>query len=124
MDKDIIEHYRFVSSKLKEEDLNATEISSLETFNEQRIRDFQHERLIHLLVTFFFGFLLLFFAVGYFIALSMFTFGLLHWLLLAAVTLLLVVELFYIFHYYKLENGTQKLYSLRSTLLQYQNRTK
>jgi hypothetical protein len=67
---------------------------------------FQHERLVHLIVTVTFGLLLalianLLFAVNDFHAFG----GTLILFLLIAVTLA-----FYIMHYYFLENGVQKLY--------------
>lgn len=76
-------------------------------------QQFQHERLIHLIVTMFFAlFLILFFSA--FLALSvalplsgagMFLTGGIGMITL----ILLVVTLFYIRHYYQLENGTQVL---------------
>ncbi len=73
---------------------------------------FQHERLIHLIVTFFFSlFLILFFFAFLYAALTLpGDSGLMLTVCLGAVTLIfLVVVVFYIRHYYQLENGTQKL---------------
>ena len=63
---------------------------------------FQHERLIHLIVTMTFalltvGSLAMCFCTAYFLPLFF---------------LFLVLEIPYIYHYYKLENGTQKLQRL------------
>lgn len=69
-----------------------------------KIQFIQHERLIHLIVTFFTGISCLLFLVA-FISLEQ-----LLLLLLFVLTLCLFVP--YIFHYYYLENGTQKLYDL------------
>ncbi len=69
-----------------------------------KIGFFQHERLIHLLVTLFFAAISIVFTV-----LS------LHYLnvLMAVVTIILyVMVMFYIKHYYDLENGVQYLYKL------------
>ncbi|MCL2110416.1 hypothetical protein FWH30_02455 [Microgenomates group bacterium] len=66
-----------------------------------RIRDFQHERLIHLLVTLFFG-LLLFLSFIF----SSLNDNLIFWILTAIVTIL---EIFYIKHYFILENTLQKI---------------
>ncbi|MDE6580751.1 MAG: hypothetical protein K2K41_09495 [Ruminiclostridium sp.] len=63
---------------------------------------FQHERLIHLIVTMTFALL----TVG---SLAM-SFCTLYFLPLFF--LFLVLEIPYIYHYYKLENGTQKLQRL------------
>jgi len=69
----------------------------------KNIELFQHERLIHLIVTVFVGISTILF----------FGFGLLTekilLLLLSFITLILFA--FYIFHYYFLENSVQKLYT-------------
>lgn len=116
MDKELRNHTRYMSETLQHKDLSSIEIERLAAYHKERVHDFQHERLVHLLVTFFFAVLLLLFTAGYFVVLFLFSFGLLHWLLLSAILLLLVVVLFYVFHYYKLENGTQKLYEFTQTL--------
>ncbi len=64
---------------------------------------FQHERLIHLIVTFFTGIASILFLLGALLLDS------LPLLLLFALTLCLFIP--YIFHYYTLENGVQKLYN-------------
>jgi hypothetical protein len=71
---------------------------------------FQHERLIHLLVTLFFGALLL----ASMICAKIWPL----WQFLALDALLLVIELFYIKHYFVLENTVQKLYPLTRRLHQ------
>ena len=80
---------------------------------------FQHERFIHLVVTLFFAlFLIIFFAIFIFIALS-FPIGIGGPITacVGIITLiLLVVTLFYIRHYYQLENGTQKLEEITKKL--------
>ena len=65
---------------------------------------FQHERLVHLIVTFFTGITTILFLLGtlYFEEVLL--------LILFIITLLLFVP--YILHYYYLENGVQKLYDL------------
>lgn len=76
------------------------------------MRDFQHERLIHLLVTFFFASLLIC-SIIVWLTVQIPT---LFWLLAAFVTILFVLELAYIRHYYQLENGVQLLYELTEML--------
>ena len=63
---------------------------------------FQHERLVHLIVTFFVGIAMVLFFVGFVISEN----------LLVFIIFLLLLCLFvpYIFHYYYLENNVQKLY--------------
>lgn len=68
------------------------------------IKFFQHERLVHLIVTVFAGISTILFLLG-FIA-----FEQLPLLLLFVITICLFIP--YIFHYYTLENGIQKLYNL------------
>ena len=65
---------------------------------------FQHERLIHLIVTFFTGIGTILFLLG-----ALF-FESIPLLLLFLITLVLFIP--YIFHYYYLENGVQALYDL------------
>ena len=69
----------------------------------RQIAFFQHERLIHLIVTALFALLTI---------LSLFVSLLLpkQPVLLALDVLFLVLLIPYIFHYYRLENGVQKLY--------------
>lgn len=69
-----------------------------------KIQFFQHERLVHLIVTFMTGISSILFLIGYLLIET------LPLLLLFIITLALFIP--YIFHYYTLENGTQKLYDL------------
>lgn len=69
-----------------------------------QVQAFQHERFIHLIVTLFFAFLLLAAFVGTIIYPG--------WQFLALDAVLLITLLFYIKHYFFLENNVQKLYSL------------
>ena len=69
-----------------------------------KIQFYQHERLVHLIVTFFTGIGCILFLLG-FIAFEM-----LPLLLLFLVTICLFIP--YIFYYYYLENNVQKLYDI------------
>lgn len=69
---------------------------------------FQHERLVHLIVTFFTGISSILFLIS-FISLENIGLGLLF-----IITLCLFIP--YIFHYYYLENGVQKLYNIYDDL--------
>lgn len=68
------------------------------------IKFFQHERLVHLLVTFFVGIAAILFLISFLLLENIYLF------ILFLITLCLFIP--YIFHYYYLENGTQKLYDL------------
>ncbi len=74
----------------------------------RQIRFFEHERLVHLLVTLFFA-LLLVIGILFFHA-----FPSVSVLALSAAFLALLLP--YIRHYYILENGTQRLYALYDEL--------
>lgn len=65
-----------------------------------KISFFQHERLIHLLVTLFYG-LFLFVSILIFIKV---------WLFVIIVYILLIILLFYVRHYFFLENNIQYMY--------------
>ena len=75
-----------------------------------QIAFFQHERLIHLLVTLAFALMELGCALATVLAPTMFT---------AALSLLLLVLLVpYVVHYYHLENGVQALYEQYDRMLE------
>ena len=76
--------------------------------NLEIINFMQHERLIHLLVTLFFG--LMFVLVTVFLLINYLP------ILFLADLLLLGLLIPYIFHYFKLENGVQKLYHLNELI--------
>ena len=65
-----------------------------------KINFFQHERLIHLLVTLFYA---LFFMI--FIG-----FGFVHFIFYLVAIVLSIFLLFYVVHYFRLENGVQYMY--------------
>jgi hypothetical protein len=103
MKKYLKEHINFIENILQKEN-NDFDWDSLSDFNRTQIGFFQHERLIHLLVTFFFG--LIFFGS------VMAELWLINAGLLLVSAILLVMLGFYIGHYFILENGVQKLYYL------------
>lgn len=65
-----------------------------------KISFFQHERLIHLLVT-------LFYALIFLIFLGL---GIIHFIFYIIALILMVFLICYIIHYFHLENGVQYLY--------------
>ena len=67
-----------------------------------KIVDFQHERLIHLLVTLFYSL----FTIS-FLALT-----LISWIFIIPFLIVITFLLFYIRHYFFLENSVQYLYTL------------
>ena len=65
-----------------------------------KINFFQHERLIHLLVTLFYAFLLIVFM----------SLGVLYFMFYFISLIIAIFLIFYIVHYFRLENGVQYLY--------------
>ncbi|MCI6988841.1 MAG: hypothetical protein MR902_04630 [Campylobacter sp.] len=97
-----LENFRPQTSKEKDEILE---------FILTQISFFQHERLIHFLVTSLFTLLLFGFFVLFFVSGN---------LGLGLITLILFVfEIFYIRHYFILENGVQKLYEIYEKILKF-----
>jgi len=109
MDKQITEHYQIVIKRL-ETAKSQTDLAELARYHRTRVQEFQHERLIHLLVTFFFTGLFLASLAAFLATTAM---GPAMNCLLGLLALILfVLELAYIRHYYQLENGVQRLYEL------------
>jgi len=89
-------------------------------YHQQMVKQFQHERLIHLIVTMFFAlFMIIFFIFTTILFLTLpnslwdniFTYS------TSFITLVLfITTLFYIRHYYQLENGVQQLQDITSKL--------
>jgi membrane-bound metal-dependent hydrolase YbcI (DUF457 family) len=99
-------HERFMTGFLSE--ASPVGLAAVRDHHQRRLHDFQHERLIHLLVTLFVALFSLL-AVG--------------WLLVQPSTgaallagLLLALTAAYLVHYFRLENGVQRLYRLSRQL--------
>ncbi len=103
MDRYLRQHEAYIRRCLVE-DHPDTDWTSLLAYHRAQVAFLQHERLIHLAITLFFA---LFALTG--IALLIFLPSLSSALLAG---LLLVLVSGYLVHYYKLENGVQRLYSL------------
>ncbi len=98
-------YMEYIETILKKENIN----ESIKKDFIEHIQFMQHERLIHLLVTMLFASLLMF---GFVLILLYFS-----WILVGFTAIIFFVEIFYIFHYYKLENGVQKMYRLYDELV-------
>jgi hypothetical protein len=126
MDKAIKTHKQYILDQIevlrKSDDKKA--LRELSAYHQSRVQDFQHERLVHLLVTLFFGTLMLLGFLSVVVLSSVAELSLTaidpYRILLVLATilscLLLVIELGYVWHYYKLENGVQDLYKISETL--------
>ncbi|GAE88244.1 hypothetical protein [Acetivibrio straminisolvens] len=102
MVKYLIKHEELVKEALAKN--NCSDWESFRSYHKTQIEFLQHERLVHLLVTLFFG---LFFLIS---VLAAAVSEKLEILLVALLLLILLIP--YIAHYYKLENGVQRLYEL------------
>ena len=97
-----IKKYLLFLENLKPEDMEEKELESVKSEIERQIGFFQHERLIHLIVTVTFALLTV---------ISLFASLFSQELMCAALTLLLFILLIpYIRHYFILENSVQKMY--------------
>lgn len=113
MDKELQTYYKEMNELVA--GAKGTDRDELRGYHAQRVAEFQHERLVHLLVTFFFAGLMLGSWAG--LALSLATFdGVFIGLVGLLVLILTVLEVFYIQYYYRLENGVQRLYEITKLL--------
>jgi len=112
MKKYLKKHTSFIEDALKKEGVDFDWIS-LQRFHRVRISFLQHERLVHLLVTFFFGLLFFFSALVSLLLINMIDGAaeLSNGLLIFSLALFALLA-FYVWHYFILENGIQKLYRL------------
>lgn len=115
MEKKVREYEVFIEQASKKR-LTNEERKGLAEYHALMVRNFQHERLIHLIVTLFFAFLAVVFAL--ITVWSLATFGMIIELLpLYLIAFILVVLTgFYVRHYYFLENHTQGLYKYSEKL--------
>jgi hypothetical protein len=96
-------HEAFVIRCL-DSDLERDRLAELRELHADQIRFMQHERLAHLWVMLF-VLLFMLLCVGYAATVP-------GWPPLAASALLLVLSVFYVVHYFRLENGVQRWYRL------------
>ena len=111
MHKAIRKHKAYMQAQLSKE-LSVQERGDLYTYHVNKVRDFQHERAIHLAVTLFFALL----TVSAFGVLVKGAIEAVFLPLLVLTILLAALELAYIRHYYLLENGVQSLYCFTDQL--------
>lgn len=108
MIKEMKEHQRLIEDRIG--GIDPADRTTLFGYHIERMRDFQHERLIHLLVMSLVACITVFiFYAGVVTENGIFY----------VVEVVLIPLLFaYILHYRKLENGVQKLYSLTKKLFE------
>ena len=81
----------------------------LKKYHQEMVANFQHERLIHLIIMLFFIML----TIGFIIT---FAIGLINIPLIVATALLTILSVAYVRHYYFLENHIQRLYDVTTEL--------
>lgn len=105
MEKRILTYRKYIDELLSREDVDWERIREEHLV---QIGFFQHERLIHLIVTVFFA-LFAVLSVGMaFLLMALGTDGAGSWLFVVAAFLVLLIP--YVRHYYILENEVQKMY--------------
>ena len=106
MTKFINAHEKFIQQSLED---SSVDLDWLLRNHRDWITFLQHERLVHLLVTLLVAFLLVvFFALSLFFKTLPF---------LVVFLILTVLLIFYVAHYYKLENSVQRWYSIYDNLV-------
>lgn len=111
MFKYLINHEKYILEILESDSIDNLEEVKKEHLN--KISFLQHERLIHLIVTAVFGIILIMiFAAALFTE---------NYMLYIASIVIIVKEIFYIRHYYLMENGVQRMYKLYDRLLEKEN---
>jgi hypothetical protein len=104
MKKTLTDKTRYAEELLRNDNAKTEDLLSIQIW----ISRFQHERLIHLIVTAFVGIVDMMSIVILLFALNYAAFAL--------SALLTILFIFYIAHYYFLENGVQKLYKLEDKI--------
>ena len=104
MYKYLLEQEKILLNALKYED----DLEKIYEYSKTQIAWISHERLVHLLITLYFGMLVL---------ISVFAAVILRYILLGVLfAILTIVFMFYIVHYYRLENGVQRLYKISNQI--------
>ena len=106
---------KYVQERL-EKCTGAEELGEIMAEHKDKIAFMQHERIVHFLVTMMFALIL-----AIFIAVLVFTSNI---PVLILVTMILVLLMFYIKHYYFLENTVQKMYRVYDDILEKQKKLK
>lgn len=115
MEEKIREYEEFIKDKT-EGRIGPIERVKLAEYHKEMVANFQHERLIHLLVTFFFGLLAIIALVAFGISFGFYGFKLEMIPLYILTVILVILEFFYVKHYYFLENHVQNMYKYSKKL--------
>lgn len=116
MEKKIREYEKFIAREMGRAGMTAADRERLAELHREMVENFQHERLIHLIVTLFFAL----FAVGamFVVVWVVSVYGLMIEMLPLYLLALVLVVLTgcYVRHYYFLENHVQGLYKYTEKL--------
>ncbi len=115
MEQRILRYRRYIDELLEQENVDWRQTAAEHLV---QIGFFQHERLIHLIVTVTFALLEM---MAIFMTMMSFALGELNVAMIGLVVLLLVLLIPYIRHYYILENETQKMYAQYDEMLNRQH---
>lgn len=116
MEQRLKSYLKYTDELLKEKNSSTKEWKQRKEEHLVQISFFQHERLVHLIVT-------VIFALLEMLSLMMIVFHF-SMMLLALSILLLILLIPYIRHYYILENGVQKMYNQYDEFLKKENTKK
>ena len=108
----ILSHKHYIEKTLHDASLTADDYAKIYAYHLERVRDFQHERLIHFMVTCLFVVL----TVTTLAAVLVLALSTILPLLLALLVIFGALDCAYVWHYYHLENGVQSLYPLTEKL--------
>ena len=107
MDKRLRDYIKYIEKE------SAHPTAELIDYHKTMTQQFQHERMIHLIVTFFFALFMIMFFILFLSLMLMLpndTYGTIMKACTGVITLIfLITTVFYVRHYYQLENGTQVL---------------
>ena len=113
MKKEMKEYEKFIEGEIKK----GNHSKELLEYHKEMVRCFQHERLVHLIITLFFVFIALVFLImtGMFVGKSGENLVVL-WPMFGVAVIVTGLAIAYVKYYYYLENHTQELYKLTGVI--------
>lgn len=116
MEKKIREYEKYIAREAGRSEMSAAERARLADLHSEMMVNFQHERLIHLMVTLFFALITV--IIIFVVAWLVLNYGVMMEMipLFALVVVLVVLTGCYVRHYYFLENHVQGLYKYTEKL--------
>lgn len=115
MEKKLLDYEKFIEKRAKEAN-TAAEKAKLLDLHRDMLANFQHERLMHLIITLFFVFMSIAFLFIAAWAGATYSFGQEMMPLYILLGIMVILTGFYVKHYYVLENHIQALYKFTEKL--------